>query len=612
MSRMLRCFLFGTVLFLFGISYGCEKENEVQEKPIGECNVEIIVNKNIASVVGIVEAYLAEEKIAILTSSKRGTFICFEDDRQVFIYELDSLETSGFPDCSIVAYEGDFYWTINGDLVVGSDGMPIQVATNNQKPVFQYKGGIWYWRMEGDSEWKKVEAPQESFATINCDKINGFVTFDFPTGCQIVIPTVDWMDQIKTDEPNRSFYKDVFLDAGIGLTTRKQLPAVSYLGLSMEYIGFSASSDSTRQNQIIAGYESDNNGRLLYPDGQPRFRLLFVDGGKASAHGKSLSDKSRERMKNFVFCGGSYVGTCAGAFFASQGYDAYPQYPYYLNVWPGRMQHTGLVSTSTGMFVESNSPLLKYYDFGGDCYVANIRHNKGGYAADIPYGTEILARYDYEEDPNIHRQPSLWAYKCDSHSGRVIQEGSHPEEVTSGERRDLAAAMILYAMDGVGVSQIKGILQKGVPRRMEKSTEEGMPNYTKIGDLQYHHFVVYIPENATNVKFSLNSPFDGNMELLINDENFAYEDNAFKIVANSGSSQELNYPALHKGVWYVAVRNLTTVTSVDAEWGTDYTGRTDVLNGVPYVVDVTWTTPNELKKKNQALQKKLEGLLNDR
>lgn len=612
MSRMLRYCLCGALLLLFCISYGCEKEDVVQEEQIGEYDVEKKVNKNVASVVEIVEASLAEKEIAIFTSSKRGTFVCFEDDRQVFLYEQDSLETSGFPDCSIVAYEGDFFWAINGDLVMGNDGMPMRVASNSPKPVFQYKGGSWYWRMEGEFKWKVVATTKENFTAINFDKVNGFVTFDFSTGCQIVIPTVDWIKQIKTDEPNRSFYKDVFLDAGIGLTTRKQLPAVSYLGLSMERIGFSASSDSGRQNQIIAGCEIDNNGRLLYPDGQPRFRLLFVVGGKASTHGKSLSDKARKCMRNFVFCGGSYVGTCAGAFFASNGNANYPHNPYYLNVWPGLVHGTGLSSSSTGMFINPDSPLLKYYDFGGDCYVANVRHNGGGYAENIPYGTEILARYDYEANANIHRQPSLWAYKSDSYSGRVIQVGSHPEEVSSGERRDLVAAMLLYGMDGNGVSCIKGILQKDVPRRMEKSTEESMPNYTKIGDLQYHHFVVYIPENTTNVKFSLNSTFDGNMELMINDDNFAYEDNAFKIVANPGSCQELTFPALHNGVWYVSVRNLTTVTSVDAEWGTDYTGRTDVLNGVPYVVDVTWNTPNELKKKNQTLQKKLEGLLNDR
>lgn len=118
--------------------------------------------------------------------------------------------------------------------------------------------------------------------------------------------------------PQKAFYKDVFLDAGVGLTSRKFLYAARYLNLSTEGISFSRSNASDEeialQNDIIAGDESDTNGRLLYPDGQPRYRLLFVNGGKATTHGKSLNKEAINNMQQFINNGGCYVGTCAGAF----------------------------------------------------------------------------------------------------------------------------------------------------------------------------------------------------------------------------------------------------------------------------------------------------------
>ena len=81
--------------------------------------------------------------------------------------------------------------------------------------------------------------------------------------------------------PQKAFYKDVFLDAGVGLTSRKFLYAARYLNMLTEGISFSRSNASGEevnlQNSIVAGDESDTNGRLLYPDGQPRYRLLFVN-----------------------------------------------------------------------------------------------------------------------------------------------------------------------------------------------------------------------------------------------------------------------------------------------------------------------------------------------
>jgi hypothetical protein len=92
------------------------------------------------------------------------------------------------------------------------------------------------------------------------------------------------------------YYKDLFMDGGVSLTSRESLPAADYLGLSMEYL---ATSDQLLQNSILLGNSDDTNGVLLYPDGQPRFRCIFMNGGSATYHGKSLGESGRERIRNF-------------------------------------------------------------------------------------------------------------------------------------------------------------------------------------------------------------------------------------------------------------------------------------------------------------------------
>lgn len=390
---------------------------------------------------------------------------------------------------------------------------------------------------------------------------------------------------VKQDVPLQGFYKDVFMDAGAFLTTRNTLAAATYLGYSLESVSCSEEEDDkTWQNAIIAGDADDANGRLLYPDGQPRYRMIFVCGGDSRSHGQSLRLSSRERMRDFVQHGGSYVGMCAGAFFATKGYDGNTNYPFYLGLWPGTINHTGLVGTHTGLFVEEGSPLLNYYDFGGDNYVANVRHNKGGYAASIPENTEILARFDYPAKDEVHRQPATWAYKPSKKSGRIIFEGSHPEEVSSGERRDYTAAMLRYAIDGIGQTMAKGILKNGEPRVMDKKTEDEDPSHTMIGDLQYHHFVVEIPGDVEDLTITLTSPADCDFQLLACSDTYAYANVADHVSDSKGANQQLIISRPSKGLWYIAVRNLTTVTSIDIPLGQEYSGRTDVLNGVQYSI----------------------------
>ena len=66
----------------------------------------------------------------------------------------------------------------------------------------------------------------------------------------------------------QGFYKDVFMDGGISLTSRFFLPSTRFLGLTMDYYASAptpklSQSDTLLQTNIFCGNEEDTNGWLL-------------------------------------------------------------------------------------------------------------------------------------------------------------------------------------------------------------------------------------------------------------------------------------------------------------------------------------------------------------
>ena len=408
----------------------------------------------------------------------------------------------------------------------------------------------------------------------------------------------------------KGFYKDLFVDGGIGLTTKDYLPAAHYLRLKWEsYLcgplkssdKFTYTADDTlMQRQIIGGSSIDENGILLYPDGQPRFRMIFMNGGKAGRHGKALGDDARNRIREFVRNGGSYVGDCAGMYLACRAWKGDNGISYedrYLGLWPGVASSTGILTSQTTLQIEKKAALLKYSDFGGDMKVDSIYHNGGGYAREDtlwPKGTKVLARYDIrgrEDLKKLKRDvtglPAMWTYKADKRTGRIVQCGSHPEFVESGERLDLMRAMMKYAMSGTVGAELKGTLQSGTIRKMYCMTHDHNPAFTAIGDRQYHHFVVNVPKKAKKVVLTL-KPMPGakkaDLYLLAQPGDFAYlETSPYKNIG-AGFDKRLVINNPKAGKLYVSVFCGTTVEATHTAHGTQYSGRLDVLNGVPYSI----------------------------
>ena len=403
------------------------------------------------------------------------------------------------------------------------------------------------------------------------------------------------------------WYKDVWMDSGILLTSRTELPAARALGLSTEAFISATNTKTTALTQVdtllqtaaVCGNAMDENGILLYPDGAPRFRLIYMNGGKAVNHGRTLGEKGRENIRTFVRNGGSYVGSCAGAFLAS----AYtvtadtlrPRTSVYLGIWPGAVRGTGLDKSWTDVTIEKKSPLLRYYSFGGDRQVDSVRHNGGCYAFEQmvwPDKAEVLARYKTtgrELKRDIDGTPVIWSFKDAPGSGRVISCGSHPEGNTSGERLDLMCAMIKYAMDGNGSPSVKCSMSPGDTVRMTRRTSDADPARTRIGDRQYHHFLVEIPAGRDSVTVTLKSLKgwrDFDLYLFADPDGFARRDGASVRNVSLGVDKAMVLHRPKSGRYYVSVFCDTTVEAVEGPYGTSYRGRTDVLNGVPYILIV--------------------------
>ena len=404
-----------------------------------------------------------------------------------------------------------------------------------------------------------------------------------------------------SDLKRRGYYKDLFMNGGLSLTSRTVLPACPYIGWDYEYFasqGTATAVDTAIQKSIFVGDENDTNGPLVYPDGGPRFRVVYFNGGNSRDHGKSLTATGRTRVYNYVYNGGSYVGTCAGAFIACKGYDSNSNYSYYIKMFPGHMYHTGISKDTTDMSMPPDCPLRKYFTFGET--VNRIYHNGGGYMSEaaehaVP-GTEILLRYTNCPSGKTanNGRVSGWAYKPNDKAGRMVLLGSHPEGVTSGERRDLFAAMLMYADDGRGAVQVKAGLKKGEEYLCESLTSENKPAHARIGDRQYHHFTVEIPAGAEDITIELASDaVDDDLYLSLRKDGYAWFSEADYTLTTKGSNKTLNIKSLEAGTWNVSVYAPNTVTAAVSTYDSSgkyykYTGDLTLLEGIPYSLKVDW------------------------
>ena len=424
----------------------------------------------------------------------------------------------------------------------------------------------------------------------------------------ILLLVLAWPFQAQGQDNTKGYYKDVFMDSGIMLNSRTDLPVTEMLGLSMEaFVSTPHSStakykftrtDTLRQRELIAGSPMDENGILLYPDGQPRFRMVYMNGGKAVNHGRSLEEAGRQAIRNFVKAGGSYLGSCAGAYIASIGSvqpgdnaDA-KHVGIYMGLWPGYAVATRLNKSYTAVDIVADGPLAEYFDFDGRMHIDSVRHNGGCYPnlETAPKGTEILATYSTKGrqlERDIDGLPVVWAHKESAETGRVVLCGSHPEGARiEADNLGLMAAMVRYALAGNGTPRLKAVLSPGQPRVMADRHD---PAFAPVGDRQYHHFCIDVPKGLGRMVIELEGFLDADdfdLHLYASRKGFAYAGDATWCNVGQKVSKTLEILRPKPGKYYISVFCATTVTATTGKFGVEYSGRTDVLNGVPYTIRV--------------------------
>lgn len=385
------------------------------------------------------------------------------------------------------------------------------------------------------------------------------------------------------------FYKDMFMSGGKNLTSRKTLHAAESLGLEYEYY---AGSDASWQNQMLIGCPADENGVLLYPDGEPRFRLLYVNGGGATRHGKSLTPAGCDRLRQFYRAGGSYCGSCAGSFLSGRNVDdrSEPR-PGYLHIFPFNTLNTGIKKTRVGHRIPDNLPLLRYRDFGDDYAVEDVYHNNGNWlrvdeGSDGMDEVEVLARYDHPGH-KAHGGAAIWAYRPEKNVGRIVNIGSHPEGSRDGEKLALTEACFLYALAGTGRPQLKATLEYGELRKMDRRWSDDKPERAGIGDRQYHHFAFDVSPEEPRVKIELSSDSDVDLHLFLSDESLAFREQATYFDVRRGATKTIQRE-LTPGRWFLSVYCATTVDTInDPDSGFyRFVGDRSVLDGVAYTICV--------------------------
>lgn len=416
-------------------------------------------------------------------------------------------------------------------------------------------------------------------------------------------------DPINWTPPSQEgFYKQVLINGGPGVTG----PSTSLfedIGLSYETLSArNCPGDVDGFEKAVVGSEIDSNGMLLYPDGAPRFRMMTTGGaeddswdetcsvmtpvgnyyGGAETNYHSLSaynpylpgSNGAAQIRTFFDNGGSFTGFCAGAFLADSDR---------LNLYGGRMiQEEGQITRTMGM--SSNSPLSAYTNVTS-APVANIG---GGYLnwSDIPDGTEILA--------SAGPRTGIWAYKGDDMSGRMVITGHHPEIGSNENAHQFAKAMFAYAIDGNGDAAVyKGTLATGQPRLMNKRTQQRDPDYTRIGDKQYHHFIVNVPSNHSGrLTLDVTQLIAENGGDLFQFNLYARKGTAAAFDSTTDIQTTFNSETgslcipLSGGAqtWRVSVECADTVQVRSGRDWPFYSGKTQVLNGLAYSISADWTT----------------------
>jgi len=193
------------------------------------------------------------------------------------------------------------------------------------------------------------------------------------------------------------------------------------------YAGYGADTESYRQTSILLANMGFNVKFLIAENFNRLFDLFKFDiivfpGGRADHMIMGLSRQQVDNIREYVAEGGSYMGICAGAYFASNytvwnGVKYGDNAGYVLDLYSGEavgpIKEIGNYNTSS-IYNPPHPTNITWYN--GEVF--NVTYWRGPYFTPLD-NVKVLAIYD-----KVHKPAAI---KFKYHSGKVILFGFHPE-----------------------------------------------------------------------------------------------------------------------------------------------------------------------------------------
>ncbi len=382
------------------------------------------------------------------------------------------------------------------------------------------------------------------------------------------------------------FYKDVFQDEGTQIGGGDLEIDCEYINFTQEHLD-AGDNDQTEQAKIMIENENDDNGYLLYPDGDPRFAIIYYHGGYMN-HSDDLGVEGRQRVRDHYYHGGSQFGSCAGSYMLSTYWDDGELQSTWFQIWPGEMNGPNVSSTNIDKIINANSPFIGYNDYKEGDIIPSVFHQRGGSVdtTTYPKGTEFCAMHN---GSSLKGYAAIWTWKDNDTTGRVLGHTGHPEGSESEEKIKYISASMLLIADGLGRPDIKHELVNGTEIVMDRETGDDDPLNTKIGDKQYHHFIIVLENPGKNVTITLDGEDDYDFHLFAAQDTFAFNHSADYADSSDGADKTLAIDdAVPACTLFVGVKLNTTVTTSNGDIFPEYGGDLEVLNGISYTVNATW------------------------
>ncbi len=203
-----------------------------------------------------------------------------------------------------------------------------------------------------------------------------------------------------------------------------------YIDKGVDSSSFQSIVESLGKNNISLGLEIEkiDSKALLASCWQKDCRLLIIPGGRDIPYYEALKGKGISLVSEYVNSGGSYLGICAGAYFASNEivFEKDKQHEVVekrdLSFFPGRavgtiysdkpFSYQRQRSAHSALIQHEDSAIYTYYN--GGCYFEK--------AEDFAPSVEILAHY---KNANLHNVPAI--IFCQVGKGKALLSGVHFE-----------------------------------------------------------------------------------------------------------------------------------------------------------------------------------------